>query len=231
MASEFDQYAKSYKEIIDRDAAITGEDFEFFIRLRVGILSDELRKAHASEPESILDFGCGIGATEQVLSRRFPSATIDGIDESPVSIDAARALGVPRTHFHVAAGDTLPFADASFDLIYSNGTFHHIDHAKHPRILSELRRVLRPNGHIFIFENNPLNPLIVRAMRRSPIDQGTKTLFPWYLRRLVAGAPLEARPPRYYVFYPKPLKRLRWTERYLRRVPIGAQYYVWGTRS
>ena len=41
---------------------------------------------------------------------------------------------------------------------------------------------------------------------------------------------MKARNPRYYVFYPKQLKRLRWSERYLRRVPIGAQYYVWGTR-
>jgi hypothetical protein len=39
-----------------------------------------------------------------------------------------------------------------------------------------------------------------------------------------------ARKPRYYVFYPKQLKRLRWSERYLRAVPMGAQYYVWGTK-
>ena len=231
MTSEFDQYAENYKELIDRGAALTGETFEFFIRLRVGLLVNDLLAEGSAEPASILDFGCGIGATEQVLRGQFPAASLDGIDTSPASIDAARSLGIPNARFHLAEGDGLPFADASFNLVYSNGTFHHIDHARHARILGELRRVLRPGGHLFIFENNPLNPLVVQGMRRSPLDQGAKTLFPWYLRRLVRGAPLTARAPRYYVFFPKQLKALRWSERYLRSVPIGAQYYVWGTRQ
>jgi len=68
-------------------------------------------------------------------------------------------------------------------------------------------------------------------MRQNPFDAGTKMLFPWYLRRLVRSALLTARAPKYYVFYPKQLKRLRWSERYLRSVPLGAQYYVWGTKG
>ena len=93
--------------------------------------------------------------------------------------------------------------------------------------------MLRPGGHLFVFENNPLNPVTVREMRRSPIDRGTKVLFPWYLRRLerdVAGL-LRARGPRFYVFLPKQLKALRWAEKHLRHVPFGAQYYVWGTKG
>jgi len=70
----------------------------------------------------------------------------------------------------------------------------------------------------------------VRGMRQNPFDAGVKMLFPWYLRKLVRSADLRARRPRFYVFYPKQLKGLRWSERYLRRVPIGAQYYVWGTK-
>jgi SAM-dependent methyltransferase len=239
MASEFDRYVEDYKEIIDRGAALTGETFEYFIDLRLGLLAGEMEAAGAPAPLRILDFGCGIGATEKSLRARFPGSQIDGIDESAESIKAAEALGLPGVTFHLAPGDLargevpfrLPFDADSFDLVYSNGTFHHIDHARHGAIFGELRRVLRPGGHLFVFENNPFNPLMVRGMRQNPFDAGTKMLFPGYLRRLVRRAGLTARTPKYYVFYPKQLRRLRWSERYLRSLPLGAQYYVWGTKG
>jgi ubiquinone/menaquinone biosynthesis C-methylase UbiE len=230
MASEFDQYVRDYKEIIDRGAALTGESFEYFIELRVDLLAREIEAAGAPTPLRILDFGCGIGATEKVLRDRFPGARIEGVDSSAESLRAAEAIGLRDVKFHFAEGESLPFPDASFDLIYSNGTFHHIDHGKHGAVFAELQRVLRSGGHLFVFENNPLNPLMVRGMRQNPFDAGTKMLFPWYLRKVVRRAALRARAPRYYVFYPKQLKRLRWSEKYLRSVPIGAQYYVWGTK-
>ncbi len=231
MASEFDQYVQDYKEIIDRGAALTGETFEYFIELRVDLLRREIEAAGVRSPARILDFGCGIGATERVLRDRFPSAAIDGVDASAESLKAAGALALRDVTFHLSESERLPFPDGSFDLVYSNGTFHHIDHGKHPAVFGELRRVLRSGGHLFVFENNPLNPLMVRGMRQNPFDAGTKMLFPWYLRSLVRRAELRARAPRYYVFYPKQLKSLRWSEKYLRSLPLGAQYYVWGTKA
>jgi SAM-dependent methyltransferase len=230
MPSEFDQYVRDYKEIIDRGAALTGETFEYFIELRVDLLTRELEAGGARAPGRILDFGCGIGATEKVLRDRFPSASIDGVDASPESLKAAGALALRDVNFHLSESERLPFPDGSFDLIYSNGTFHHIDHGKHAAVFGELVRVLRSGGHLFVFENNPYNPLMVRGMRQNPFDAGTKMLFPSYLRGLARRADLRARAPRYYVFYPKQLKRLRWSERYLRALPVGAQYYVWGTK-
>jgi len=230
MPSEFDQYVQDYKEIIDRGAALTGETFEYFIELRVDLMAREL-SARGGAPLRILDFGCGIGATEKVLRDRFPAASIHGVDASAESIKAAESMGLEGVTFHFSESARLPFADGAFDLVYSNGTFHHIDHGKHAAVFAELRRVLAPAGHLFVFENNPLNPLMVRGMRQNPFDAGTKMLFPWYLRRVVRGARLTARAPKYYVFFPKQLKGLRWSERYLRSVPVGAQYYVWGTRE
>jgi SAM-dependent methyltransferase len=225
--AEFDQYAKAYRDIINQHAAITGESFEYFIEVRLDLLRSVLRGA---TPASILDFGCGIGATEQSMHRRWPSAELTGIDPSPESIKAAERLQIPRATFHVSRGNDLPFPDASFDVVYSNGTFHHIDHADHPAVFREIARVLRPGGHAFICENNPYNPLTVREMRRAPIDAGAKMLYPHYLARLQRRAGLRVNAKRFYVFYPKQLKFLRWTERYLRLVPFGAQYFVWATK-
>jgi ubiquinone/menaquinone biosynthesis C-methylase UbiE len=231
MASEFDQYVDTYKDIINRGAAITGESFEYFIRLRLRLVAEELIDAVEPPPARILDFGCGIGETEKALRKRFPEAKIDGIDSSPESIKAAKGLGLPDVTFHYSDHTSLPFPAGSFDLIYSNGTFHHIDHREHPDVVGELVRVLRPGGHLFVFENNPLNPLTVLNMRRNPFDQGAKMLSPWYLRRLEREAGLRVHAPRFYVFFPKHLKALRFSEKHLRRVPLGAQYYVWGIKT
>jgi SAM-dependent methyltransferase len=229
--AEFDQYAQSYRDIINRHSvAITGEDFEYFIGLRVGLMLDDVQRRGEPEPRSVLDFGCGIGATEMVMRSRMPGARLDGVDPSPESIKTAAGQQVPNARFQVCAGIPLPFEDGSFDVVYSNGTFHHIDHAEHPAIFRELARVLRPGGHAFIFENNPFNPLSVYLMRSSPMDAGTKMLFPHYLAGLQRRAGLRVNATRFYVFLPKQLKALRWTEKYLKRLPLGAQYYVWGTK-
>jgi len=227
---DFDDHVREYKAIIDRGSALTGETFEYFIRLRVGVMAARLETAGVVAPRRILDFGCGIGATGQALRERFPTASLDGVDSSAASLDAARALNVSDARFHFSEGPTLPFEDETFDVIYSNGTFHHIDHAEHPAVFRELARVLRRGGHAFVFENNPLNPLTVRGMRQNPFDAGTKMLFPWYLRRQMGRPGLRARAPQYYVFFPKQLKMLRWAEDYLRHVPLGAQYYVWASK-
>jgi SAM-dependent methyltransferase len=231
VTADFDRLASSYREVINKHAAITGESFEYFIELRLALVQEELARGGRPAPSAILDFGCGIGATAAAMRARFPGATIDGVDSSPESVRVAGALGLPGGRFHVSAGGTLPFADGAFDLVYSNGTFHHIPHRDHPAIFREIARVLRPGGSAFVFENNPFNPLVVYEMKRAEIDRGTRMVFPRRLARLERGAGLRVQRARYYVFFPKQLKGLRWTERYLRRVPLGAQYYVWGVKE
>jgi ubiquinone/menaquinone biosynthesis C-methylase UbiE len=232
MPSEFDAYAERYKDLINQGVAITGETFEYFIALRIDLVLKEIGLDHGgASPIDILDFGCGIGETQRILREKLPHARLHGADPSAESLKAARALGVPGATFHELDSTRLPFADASFDLVYSNGTFHHIRHVQHGEVLRELRRVLRPGGRAFIFENNPLNPVMVHTMRRQPLDADAKMLLPWYLRRAMAHAGFHTKSPRFYVFFPKQLRALRFAERHLERVPFGAQYYVSGSRA
>jgi ubiquinone/menaquinone biosynthesis C-methylase UbiE len=225
--SEFDQYAKSYRDIINERAVITGESFEFFIDLRLRLLQERLAGA---QPSRVLDFGCGMGDTQQAMRRLWPQTALDGVDPSIESIKRAQSLCIDRATFHVAAQTRLPFPDASFDLVYSNGTFHHIEHHLHAATLREIFRVLRQGGHVFICENNPFNPLVVYGMHRTPFDADAKMLFPRYLARLERAAGLRVNETCFYMFYPRFLKFMRWTERYLARVPVGGQYFVWGTK-
>ena len=129
-----------------------------------------------------------------------------------------------------AAGLAEKVPDASFDLVYSNGTFHHIPHDDHPAILRELQRVLKPGGDLFIFENNPFNLAIVLAMHLSPLDREARMVFPPRLKRQMAEARFRCEAPGYYIFFPGVLAALLPAERHLRWLPLGGQYFVRGEK-
>jgi trans-aconitate methyltransferase len=185
-----------------------------------------LERAGATPPRTILDFGCGIGTTATFLRTAFPGARIVGVDPSGESIRAARSLGIADAEFHQLEPGSLPLEPSSVDLIYSNGTFHHIDHRQHPEVFRLLRRVSSQSAELFIFENNPFNPLMVREMHRSPLDRDAKMVFPRALAKTISGAGWRVLSSEYYVFFPRALAGLRRFERSMRWIPLGAQYFV-----
>ncbi len=230
-AKEFDSYAKEYRDIINRTSHISGEEYEFFIRFRISRMKRKLSfSGNNSGVCRILDLGCGIGASAETLEVEFPQAAITGVDSSQESIAIARSRKLPRTEFLCGTAESMPLADASADLVYCNGLIHHTSPERRPALLRELFRVVRPKGQIFIFENNPANPLMMWAMTKYPFDKDAKPVAVRQLLLLVKSAgflPLETV---YYFFFPHCLRFLRWAEYALERLPFGAQYFVWATR-
>lgn len=220
----FDRYANDYRDIINRVSRLSGETYESIIALRMAVLRAELGdRAH---PVSILDFGCGTGVTELYLRENFPGSSITGIDASAESIRLAAQQGLEKTTFIHSEAAQLPCPDRSFDLIYTNGTMHHIPARERGAFLTELERVLKPGGNLCIFENNPRNPLTVRSMGQNPFDAGLKAVAADELLRLAGTAGLEPVAVRYYFFFPRLLGFLRRLEPFLKRVPLGAQYLI-----
>jgi SAM-dependent methyltransferase len=220
----FDQYAHDYREIINRVSRLSGETYESIIALRLAVLRDEL--GMAPPPAAILDFGCGTGVTERYLRELFPDSQITGIDASAESIRLATEQGLPRTTFIHFDRPHLPCPDRSFDLIYTNGTMHHIPAAERGAVMAELARLLKPGGSLCIFENNPRNPLTVRSMRQNPFDAGLEAVGAQELLPQAAAAGLAPTVVRYYFFFPRLLQGLRRFEPMLKRVPLGAQYLL-----
>ena len=101
----------------------------------------------------VLDVGCGQGIDVVQYARAGARAT--GIDLTPRHVELARAhtsaLGLDVT---IVQGDAeqLPFPDASFDRVSSNGVLHHTPDM--PAALREVRRVLRPGGEARIIVYN-----------------------------------------------------------------------------
>lgn len=228
----FDDYVLDYEKIINRHAALAGGSLASFIGMRLSIVAELTKRELPSDAHlRIADFGCGIGATEEQIIRMFPNAKVTGFDISAGSIAAARQRALHNVDFQTTVpGVPMPCADHSIDLLYSNGTFHHIFANEHCHVLRDIHRIMRPGGHVFIFENNPLNPVMRFTMKQNPFDADAQMIFPPTMRNRMQAAGLTVVAQGYYCFYLKPFTFMRWSERYLRWLPFGAQYYTWATK-
>ena len=99
----------------------------------------------------VADVGCGAGVALLAMAAAFPNSKFHGYDPSSHAIGRAQAkvdkLGLQNVELHTLGGESLP-ADASFDFVYASHVLEHIrDDAK---AISEVRRVLRPNGFAII---------------------------------------------------------------------------------
>lgn len=109
-------------------------------------------KANQTQPQDILDVGCGIGGSSLYLAQKF-GARVTGITLSPVQANRAKeraqAAGLTaKTNFQVANALDMPFADNSFDLVWSLESGEHMpDKVK---FLQECYRVLKPGGKLIL---------------------------------------------------------------------------------
>jgi ubiquinone/menaquinone biosynthesis C-methylase UbiE len=225
----FDGHAQNYADTVNTRLRSSGEDVAFFARLKAQLVAREM--AH-DVPRTVLDFGCGIGLGTTAVATALPRSQVMGCDPSEESVKQAKATltSTPRVRFVPFGGDTLPFDAASFDVVFTSCVFHHIERPSHAWWISEIVRVLKPGGAFFIFEHNPFNPLTRRVVASCPFDRGVVLLGPRYTHALLRHGGLAVTRPKFYFFFPHFLAPLRRFEYLLDWCPVGAQYYVRGTR-
>ncbi|MEM7412334.1 MAG: methyltransferase domain-containing protein [Myxococcota bacterium] len=106
------------------------------------LLAAGVRTGH----ERVLDLGCGPGHTALAFAPRVAEAV--GLDLTPAMLDAARAQamerGISNARFEPGNAEALPFPDASFDVVTSRHSAHHV--ADPAAMLREVARVLVPGG-------------------------------------------------------------------------------------
>lgn len=99
--------------------------------------------------KSILDLGCGSGGIALHIAGNYDPASVTGFDvEVPVILRAraaAQAAGLSdRLTFVQAPPGALPFADASFDTVFSKDAMVHVPDKD--ALFAEIFRVLKPGG-------------------------------------------------------------------------------------
>jgi ubiquinone/menaquinone biosynthesis C-methylase UbiE len=97
----------------------------------------------------VLDIGAGNGALLCQFGARLGQSA--GVDRSTAMINLAKqhAAALGNLEFHAISGPTLPFADASFDVVVSLLSFRYLDWDP---MMNEIRRVLAPGGRILIVD-------------------------------------------------------------------------------
>lgn len=108
---------------------------------------------------NILDAGCGEGITLEKLVKRFPAASVHGIDTEPENIEICSTHNLP-----VRFGSLyeIPFADSSFDTVLFSEVIEHLDTPE--KALTEIQRVLRPGGRVIIIFPNDFMFKVARIM-------------------------------------------------------------------
>jgi arsenite methyltransferase len=117
----------------------------------------------ALEPgEDVLDVGCGAGMDSLVAAQMVgATGSVTGIDMTPEMVAKARGsiaeMGLGNVRIVEGSAERLPFDDASFDVVISNGVIDLIPDKD--AVFSEITRVLRPGGRIQLADVTIQNPV------------------------------------------------------------------------
>ena len=179
------------------------EDFEAHVRARYALEPHipEFAQFASARGLRVLEIGVGIGA--DYLEWLKTGATATGVDLSPASLERARRrceLAGCQPDLRVADAEHLPFADNTFDVVYSYGVMHHSPDTA--QCLREAWRVLKPRGQarIMLYHHPSLTAAMLwlrygvfsgRSLRRAVYDHlespGTKTSTRAEVHSMMAG--------------------------------------------
>lgn len=192
--------------------------------------------------------GCRLLKTDlfdEVAGRGLVAGLIDSgvhvtaVDISPWIVDRCR-LAHPALEARVADVRRLPFASASFDVVFSGSTLDHFDNSRDlGQAMAELSRVLRPSGLLILTLDNPCHPLLAlrngtllplwRRIGLVPYQVGV-TLPPAALADVVRGSGLIVREVTSIGHAPRVLA-VAAARGFERVQPLGRRLYLWALRQ
>jgi len=226
MPAEFDKFAADYEALLkDPLRKVFTQRSDFFHRRKWILIREFLKRQSFPMARSAwLDVGCGRGELLALGGDSFARAI--GCELS-AEMSSFAGTGVIQQD----SPDVLPFEDGSFDFITAVCVYHHIPEPSRAPLTREIHRVLRPGGWFGMIEHNPLNPVTLLIVKRTPVDRNARLLSSWTANRHLQLAGLASLAPAYFLYLPEPLfERLPNLEQKLSRVPLGGQYAVFGQK-
>jgi malonyl-CoA O-methyltransferase len=164
---------RKVREVFNRAAA----DYDRHAALEQEVCRRLLERCdfHRQLPRRVLDLGCGTGEGSQALKRRFRQAQVIGLDFAPAMLARMRRRSSLLRPLRAVCADiaSLPFAEQSMDLLFSNLASHW---SPDPAALfDEFRRVLRPGGMLLF---TMLGPATLAELREAWAGNGAGSLPP-----------------------------------------------------
>jgi SAM-dependent methyltransferase len=219
----FDHYAAAYEEALSSALAPSGESREYFAEGRVAWLKhclEELKQPVAT----LLDFGCGDGATTPLLVQALGAQHAFGVDVSAKSLELARKRHACEVIRYESIAEFA--APGQVDLAYCNGVFHHILPEQQAAALAIVSRALHAGGNFSFWENNPWSLATRYVMSRCAFDRDAVPLSPPVARALLREGGFEILRTDFRFIFPRALRAFRKIEDWVYRAPLGTQYQV-----
>jgi ubiquinone/menaquinone biosynthesis C-methylase UbiE len=135
-------------------------------------VTDFVRAAGGAQRLRLLDIACGTGRTLHQMARTHPQMRLHGVDLSPAYVRMARRrlADVDELTLAVENAESLPWADATFDIVTSVYLFHELPRNARRNVVREMLRVVRPGGLVVIEDSAQLSdsPQLAGALRNFP---------------------------------------------------------------
>jgi tocopherol O-methyltransferase len=122
------------------------------VQAQIDMIDEVLKWAKVKSVKRAVDVGCGIGGSSRHIARKYGCQT-QGVTLSPYQARRATELALKQglesqSSFQVADALEMPFADSSFDLVWSLESGEHMPDKQ--QFINELFRVATPGGRIII---------------------------------------------------------------------------------
>ncbi len=165
-----------------------------------------LDNLHLVGNEQVLDLGCGRGLLLIGAAKRLPQGRAVGIDlwsqkdqasnsKAATLANAAKEGVAERVEVHDGDMRSLPFPDASFDVVVSSMAIHNIpDRNGRRKAINEIARVLKPGGQIALLDFTKTDEYVedLQAAGISNVQRSRRSLGMWPPVRVVTAAKARA---------------------------------------
>ena len=216
---DFDGIATRYDGLLSNALGIFGGENSYYSFRKVEIVANLVG---ITKLNRILDFGCGNGSLIRHLLATFPDTEIWGTDSSSLSLEIAK-----RDNPNMKSVSDKDIPVGYFELIIISNVLHHVHESDRVSLLDKISNCLVRDGKLVIFEHNRLNPITRKIVNRCEFDEGVELLSRRSGTKLMEHiGKFEIQDFGYFLFVPPFLKKLRKIETILKKVPIGAQFWL-----
>ncbi len=112
-----------------------------------------IAQARIQPGQIVLDAGCGTGTLTLLIKQAEPGAAVYGLDMDLQALSIARAKAGKAGEIAVlqlGSATCLPYADESFDCIFTSLMLHHLTRQDKQMMLREAFRALKPGGELHV---------------------------------------------------------------------------------